>query len=184
MALRRPLAEVRLKGRTIPSARLPFQDFGCLYLPVRPSVTPKLVLGDWRISHRASRLRSAPSEIIPKASIEPPGASKDRSIAFRKFQPFSQNRELSMAYAQRAAKKNRRPRRWADMGRAPRRRTVLMRENAFRARQPRQLRIPLARLVLVHPDSSPAVDFEAGPSHSSAVACERPAQATRSPFVA
>jgi hypothetical protein len=47
----------------------------------------------------------APSEIIRKASIEPPGASKGRSIAFRKFQPFSQNLELSMAYGRTAAKR-------------------------------------------------------------------------------
>jgi hypothetical protein len=47
----------------------------------------------------------ARSEIIPKTSIEPPGASKSRSIAFRKFQPFSPNQELSMACGRTAAKK-------------------------------------------------------------------------------
>jgi hypothetical protein len=57
----------------------------------------------------------ARSEINPKASIEPPGASKDRSIAFRKFQPLSQNPELSMAYARTAAKKFR-PRPWGGHG--------------------------------------------------------------------
>jgi hypothetical protein len=38
-------------------------------------------------------------------------------------------------------------------GRASPRPTALMRENAFRARRPGPLRFPLARLVLVHPDS-------------------------------
>jgi hypothetical protein len=76
---------------------------------------------------------------------------KRPSIAFRKFQMLSRNPELSMAYGRTAAKKI------ADraVGRAWSRAAEPngpTRENAFRTRQPGQLRIPLARLVLVHPD--------------------------------
>jgi hypothetical protein len=50
----------------------------------------------------------APSEILPKASIERPGASKGfkrPSIGFKKFQFLSPNRGLSMAYRRMKAKK-------------------------------------------------------------------------------
>ena len=69
-----------------------------------------------------------------------------------------------MAYARTAAKKIADRAVGADMGRAPPRRRVLMRENAFRARQRGRLRIPLARLVLVHLILAcrRRIDFEAG----------------------
>jgi hypothetical protein len=49
---------------------------------------------------------------------------KGRSIAFRKFQSFSPNRELSMAYGRTAAKKSPTAP-WGGRGRALPRRTVL-----------------------------------------------------------
>jgi hypothetical protein len=89
------------------------------------------------------------SEINPESFNRASRGFKRRSIAFRKFQPFSQNPELSMAYGRAAAKKI------ADraVGRTWVARAAKADGPTPRVCPPGQLRIPLARLVLVHPDS-------------------------------
>jgi hypothetical protein len=61
-------------------------------------------------------LGSAPSEISPKASIEPPGASKGLQSPSENFSPFLSIENYQWLTGERRPK-NRRPRRAADMGR-------------------------------------------------------------------
>jgi hypothetical protein len=75
-------------------------------------------MGDRRIAYRSTGL-GARFRMIPKASIERPGASKalqSTSIGFRKFHFLSRNRGLSMAYGRTRPKNNCRSRPGADMG--------------------------------------------------------------------
>jgi hypothetical protein len=106
-----------------------------------------------------------------------PRGFKKRSIAFRKFQPFSQNPELSMAYGRAAAKKSPTAP-WGGHG-------VARRQGGrahARVCPPGPLRIPLARLVLVHPGSRlPPPDLLCRGPQSP---CECPAQPTRRPLAA
>ena len=90
----------------------------------------------------ALRLGSAPSEIIPKASIERPGASKGLQFCLQKISfSFSELRIINglranggQKIAERAVGRT--------LGSRLARRTVLTRESAFGARRPGHLDIP------------------------------------------
>jgi hypothetical protein len=94
------------------------------------------------------RLGSAPSESSPKASIEPPGASKGPQSPSENFQCFPGIHNYQWLTGERRPK-NCWPRGGADNGSRAAEATVLMRANAF-SRSPNRF---FASRVLVNPDS-------------------------------
>jgi hypothetical protein len=95
------------------------------------------------------------SESFDRAS----GGFKRPSIAFRKFQSFSWNRGLSMAYGRTAAKKIA-DRAVGRTGAARRRGERSLRAKAFGARQPGRLHIPPSSIPILL--CRRLIDFEAG----------------------
>jgi hypothetical protein len=96
------------------------------------------------------------SESFDRAS----GGFKRPSIAFRKFQSFSRNRGLSMAYGRRRPKKIADRARGSDRVARRRGEPSLTRENAFGARQPARLDIPPSSIPILL--RRRLIDFEAG----------------------
>jgi hypothetical protein len=104
----------------------------------RGNAIPKPVRGDWRISIAFRNHSESFNRVfrgLPKAFNPLPKISLF----------FPESRIINGLQANGGKKISTR-----SVGRASPRRTVLMRENALRAPQ---LHIPLARLVLVHPNS-------------------------------
>jgi hypothetical protein len=86
---------------------------------LRNAVAPKPVRGDWRIAYRSIGFGSAPSQILPKVSIERPGASKSLPSASKNFRSFPRIEDYQWLTGE-PWQKNCRARRWAGMGAARR----------------------------------------------------------------